>query len=113
MDSERAIRKLLYDVKTAIGNIQHYIGEKTTFAAYEQDPLLRDAVERNLITIGEAVRELKKIDEAIPISHDGRFVHARNKLAHGYDKIEPMLVWSIIWNQLPVLSDEVEQLMKK
>jgi uncharacterized protein with HEPN domain len=55
MDRSLAIKKLLFDVKTAIDNIQNYIGASSTFATYEQAPLLQDAVERNLIAIAEAV----------------------------------------------------------
>ncbi|PSR03650.1 MAG: hypothetical protein BRD50_05455 [Bacteroidetes bacterium SW_11_45_7] len=55
MDRSMAIKKLLFDVKTAIDNIQNYIGASSTFATYEQSPLLQDSVERNLIAIAEAV----------------------------------------------------------
>ncbi len=54
MDFE--IRKLLQDVLICTNNINAYIGEKKKFDYYNTNFLLQDAVERNLITIGEAIK---------------------------------------------------------
>jgi uncharacterized protein with HEPN domain len=75
--------------------------------------LLQDAVERNLITIGEAVNLLLKRMPEIAISNARKIVDTRNKLTHGYDEIENVQIWSIVIKYLPVLKEEVEQLILK
>ena len=50
----RSIQKYLYDIRQSISSIEEYLGEKRDFFAYEQNKLLRRAVERELEIIGEA-----------------------------------------------------------
>lgn len=111
MDNE--IKKLLQDILTCIGNIDTYIGNKKVFAEYENNSLLQDAVERNLITIGEAVNALLKRWPSLAISDARKIVNTRNKLTHGYDDIENVQVWNIIINSLPKLKREVESLISE
>ena len=49
----------LLDIVEAGERIARYVAGKT-FAEYRKDDLLRDAVERNVIVIGEAVKRLSK-----------------------------------------------------
>lgn len=56
------------------------IGSEKIFSIYEQNTLLQDAVERNLITIGEAVNSILKINSEIQISNARKIVDARNSL---------------------------------
>ena len=51
----RSIQKYLYDIQQSILSIEEYLGEKRDFIAYEQNKLLRRAVERELEIIGEAL----------------------------------------------------------
>jgi len=51
-------KKLLFDILTAINNIDSYIGKKKVFDEYENNPMLQDAVERNIEIIGEAMNKL-------------------------------------------------------
>ena len=104
-------KKLLQDILDAIHKIEAYLGPEKEFSRYERDPLLQDGVERNLITIGEAMAALLKIRPDIPISSARRIVDARNKITHGYDEIENLQVWNIIVNHLPVLKREAEGLL--
>ena len=48
----RSIQKYLYDIQQSISSIEEYLGEKRDFFAYEQNKLLRRAVERELEIIG-------------------------------------------------------------
>lgn len=106
-------KKLLCDILNSICQIDAYLGTSKMFARYESNPLLQDAVERNLITIGEAMSSLLKLNSGIQISNARRVVDVRNKLTHGYDEIENVQVWSIIINHLPKLKTEVEILLNK
>jgi len=100
-------KKLLFDILTAINNIDSYIGDKKVFDEYENNPMLQDAVERNIEIIGEAMNKLLIIEPQINISNSRRIVDARNKIIHGYDEIENAQIWGIIINSLPILKKEV------
>ena len=73
--------------------------------------MLQDAVERNIATIGEAMKKALDLDETLPISYARRIVGTRNRLIHGYDDIDNIEIWNIIVNNLPVLKSEIESLL--
>jgi len=106
-------KKLLFDILTAINNVDNYVGEKKYFEDYDTNPMLQDAVERNLEIIGEAMNKLLGLDPEIKISNSRRIVDARNKIIHGYDEIENSQIWGIIINYLPVLKKEVILLLEE
>ena len=106
-------KKLLFDILTSINNIDNYIGKKKVFDDYENNPMLQDAVERNIEIIGEAMNKLLIIEPQINISNSRRIVDARNKIIHGYDEIENAQIWGIIINSLPILKNEVEEYLKE
>ncbi|MBN2893966.1 MAG: DUF86 domain-containing protein [Bacteroidales bacterium] len=106
-------KKLLFDILTAINNIDNYIGEQKIFENYEKSPMLQDAVERNIEIIGEAMNSLLIMDPDIDITNSRRVVDARNKIIHGYDEIENVQVWGIVINHIPTLKKEVEILLEK
>lgn len=68
--------------------------------------MLQEAVERNLIAIGEAVNTLLKKHPDIQITNSRKIVDTRNKLTHEYDEIENVQVWNIIIKHLPLLKTE-------
>ena len=106
-------KKFLKDIFDCICQIESYLGDSKQYAKYDSSPLLQDAVERNIITIGEAMNALLKLSPEISISNSRRIVDARNKLTHGYDEIENVQVWNIIINHLPKLKSEVEKLLNE
>ena len=63
--------------------------------SYLQDRMLRDAVERNFITIGEALNRLKTEDHEmfVQIPDSNKIIAFRNVVVHAYDVIENELVW--------------------
>lgn len=56
--------KYLYDIQEAARLIARFTRGKD-FAMYQQDPMLRFAVERAFSIIGEALAQLAHIDEAV------------------------------------------------
>ncbi len=102
-------KKLLFDMLTSINNIESYIGEEKIFEHDNSNPMLQDAVERNIEIIGEAMNNLLKMEPQINISNSRRIVDARNKIIQGYDEIENVQIWGIIINSLPILKKEVKQ----
>lgn len=72
------------------------------------------AVERLLITIGEAVNRLRTAspDDAAKLQADVRgIVAVRNILVHNYDDIDQAAVYAIITRHLPLLLREVIALL--
>lgn len=68
-------------------------------------------MERKLEIIGEAMNQALKLDENLPITNARKIVNARNKLIHGYDEIDKVLVWEIVVNHLPILKKEALALL--
>lgn len=111
MDND--IKKLLKDISMSIENIESYLGANKIFEKYDANLLLQDAVERNLITIGEAMNVLLKKMPTIDITNARKAVDTRNRLTHGYDEIENVQVWNILIKHLPILKSEVETLLNE
>jgi uncharacterized protein with HEPN domain len=105
------IKKYLYDILVSAKSIFDYLGEKRDFSIYENDKLLRRAVEREFEIIGEAINRILKIDKNFPIENAERIVSLRNYVIHGYDKVDNVIIWGIISRDLPKLKKEVEKLL--
>ena len=84
-------------------------------ADYAANQLLRQAMERNFEIMGEALVRLERIDPqtAARISDYRSVVGLRNRLIHGYDRINQARVWEIIQAFLPVLHRQVEGLLRE
>jgi len=106
------IRKFLYDIKESIESIENYLGEKRDFNIYNADKMLRRAVEREFEIIGEAMNRIEKIDSTIDISSKKQIVNMRNRVIHGYDKIDNEIIWGTIVRHLPKLKQEIETLLR-
>ena len=74
--------------------------------------MLRRAVEREFEIIGEAMNRIEKIEPEIEISSKKQIINMRNRVIHGYDKIDDEIVWGIIIRHLPTLRIEISKLLK-
>jgi len=110
MDNE--IKKQLFDIKESVDSIENYLGEKRDFNVYKSDKMLRRAVEREFEIIGEAINRIDKIDPEISISSKKQIISMRNRVIHGYDKIDDEIIWGTIVRHLPILKKEINNLMK-
>lgn len=110
MDNE--IKKHLFDIKESVDSIENYLGEKPDFNVYKSDKMLRRAVEREFEIIGEAINRIDKIDPEISISSKKQIISMRNRVIHGYDKIDDEIIWGTIVRHLPILKKEINNLMK-
>jgi len=108
----REEKKLLFDIQASLKAIESYMQGVSTYDDYHSNPMLQDAVERNLEIIGEAVNRLMRINPSMQISNARRMVDTRNFIIHSYDIIDNTRVWTIIINHLPILKAEVESLLK-
>ena len=103
------IKKLLFDIKIAIEFIQSFTADTTTFEMYEKDFKTQSAVERQLISIAEAVNQIQKIDRNFKIESDYQIIAFRNRLVHAYDSIDNSIVWLIIKKYILELQQDIEQ----
>ncbi len=106
------ILKYLFDIKGSIESIESYLGDKRDFTFYMSNKMLRRAVEREFEIIGEALSNLEKIDPNIEITATRQIIGMRNRVIHGYDKIDNEIVWGTIVRHLPLLKSEVLKLIK-
>ncbi|MGF1565434.1 MAG: DUF86 domain-containing protein [Flavobacteriales bacterium] len=105
---DERIRACLFDVLSAIVEIEEFLSEIEEFAVYRNDTKTKKAVERNLEIVGEAVNRILMINPDFYLSKAKEIVGTRNRIVHGYDAISDEVFWSIVWRDLPVLRGEVE-----
>lgn len=103
--------KLLSDILTSINSIDEYIKNNRTFDFFYQNKVIRRAVERELEIIGEAVRNLQRINSTINLANTNQIIAVRNRIAHAYDGIDYFTIWSIVINHLPNLKIEIKILL--
>ena len=112
MNVRRDPRVLLLDIDRAAEKIVGYI-EGMDVAAYVASAGVQDQLERNFITIGEALNRLSlvspELSERIPNAKD--IIGFRHKLVHGYDHIDAEIVWSAAVDDLPALRKTVRSLL--
>jgi len=105
--SSRLDRDLLGDIQEALRRARSY----TADLSYEQflaDTKTQDAVIRALEILGEAT---KKLSPALRESHPEipwkNMAGLRDKLIHDYFGVNIDIVWQIVRDQLPVLTEQI------
>lgn len=108
---EIEIKKYLFDIHESIDSIEKYLGDKRDFNVYSANKMLRRAIEREFEIIGEAMNRIEKIDSSINISSKKQIINMRNRVIHGYDKIDNEIIWGTIVRHLPTLKIEITDLL--
>lgn len=105
-------RKYLWDALRAAGFLRQFAAGKT-FGEYQDDVLLRSAVERQFEIVGESLSQLAKsnADMAAQVPELPRIVAFRNILIHGYANVDDALVWQVLTDKLPQLESAVRALL--
>ena len=103
--SSRDARAYLHDIIEACGMIRVLLGSSDA-DSYHSDLKTRLAIERELITIGEAVARLAEIEPRMclewPVPQRS-IVGLRNLLVHGYFTVDDDRVFEIASQQVPLL----------
>ena len=107
------IKKYLFDISESIDSIEKYLGDKRDFNVYLANKMLRRAVEREFEIIGEAMNRIEKLDPKVDISSKKQIINMRNRVIHGYDKIDDEIIWGTIVRHLPSLKTEIYNLLNK
>lgn len=110
MDIE--VKAALYDIQQACQFVVDFIAN-SEFADYQADVMLKSAVERQFITIGEALNKAirQKPNLNNQITDARKIIDFRNVLTHGYVSISDEVVWDIAQSNLPILLQEVTILL--
>ena len=104
--------KYLSDIQYSISLIDSFLKGIDNFGAYQSDPKTQSAVERQLEIIGEAVNKFRQEETFVILNHTKQMIDFRNRLIHSYDNIDISIVWAILKNHLPVLKEEIDNLLK-
>lgn len=109
--SERHWRLFVEDIIESIDKIETYVANMQ-FENFTQDSKTIDAVVRNLEIIGEASNhipdELKKKYSGIEWR---KIVGLRNRVIHEYFGVSLRIVWQIIKNEIPPLSEQIKNIL--
>jgi uncharacterized protein with HEPN domain len=102
----------LVDIIEACAAIAEAIGG-LDLGDYASNRLLRSAVERECIIIGEAVAALgrRSPEDFESITNARRIVDFRNLLTHEYATVDDAIVWAVAVHDIPVLGDECTDLL--
>ena len=101
-------RGLLQDILENIGAIRRHVThlEELSFASFESNELVVDAVERCLSRISEAAVKLGiEADEVAPGPQWGEIRGLGNHLRHAYHVVDLSIIWEIIEDDLPPLEE--------
>ncbi|HBM64863.1 HepT-like ribonuclease domain-containing protein [Pseudomonas lopnurensis] len=96
----------LAHILNAMERIDRYTADMDE-AGFLDNELVQDAVIRNIEVIGEASNNILRADAAFAAQHDDLpwqvMYTMRNRLSHGYDKVDLEIVWRTIQDDLPRL----------
>ncbi|HZW08995.1 MAG TPA: DUF86 domain-containing protein [Phycisphaerales bacterium] len=94
----------VWDVRDACQSIVSFLAGMSK-PEYLADEKTRAAVERKLITLGEAMNRLSALDPgmAAELGDAAQIVAFRNTLVHGYFKLDHDKVWTVLEEHLPPL----------
>ena len=109
---EHSPKAYLFDIKQACDEIEEFT-HSMTYQEYSGNALVKAAVERKFLMIGEALMRLKRENPEIleTITNHEKIIGFRNVLVHGYDMIDDATVWSAIKDGIPPLRRKVENLL--
>jgi uncharacterized protein with HEPN domain len=109
-----ALIKRLEDASDACTRAESFL-ENVPVETFLESELLRSAVERQLEIIGEALNAASKQDETLIqiIPELPRIVGLRNRLIHGYDSVDAEIVWDLVHQNIPALSDQLKNALSR
>ena len=115
MNKELRVPDYLGHILQAIERIERYI-EDLVEVGFLNNEMVQDAVIRNIEIIGEASNKIQCVFPAFAALHDDipwRVMYTmRNRVSHGYDKVDLEIVWKMIQNDLPGLYQQVKDALQ-
>ena len=98
------IRKSIWDALDACRSIQEYTTGHT-LETYRQNSRDIAAVERKFEILGEAFNRVDAADPSFRthLPEMGKIIGMRNRLIHGYDVVNDVVVWRTVKEDIPPL----------
>lgn len=97
------------DMREAIALIEQFVSGMD-FAAYQSDPKTQSAVERQILILSEAAKQLGDSAETHCPGHDWRGLRGMGDvLRHAYHRVEDQVVWETVTTDLPPLRSCIEK----
>lgn len=110
----RSREAYLWDIADSCRAILDYT-QQSSLSNFEQNRMLRRAVERELSIVGEAVsqatRHFPELEESIGSAR--QIVGFRNRIIHEYAEVDTEIVWAIVQNEVPRLLEKSEALLEE
>jgi uncharacterized protein with HEPN domain len=107
----RDYKIFLEDILEAVERIVAYTGDESDFTA---DPRTLDAVIRNLLVIGEAVKSIPmSIRHKHPAVEWRKWAGFRDVLIHEYFGIKTDVILDVVKTKLPSMRDEIKKILAK
>lgn len=110
----RSREAYLWDIADSCRAILEFV-QKSSLSDFQQNRMLRRAVERVLSIVGEAVsqatRYFPKLEESIGSAR--QIVGFRNRIVHEYAEVNNEIVWAIVQNEVPRLLEKSEALLEE
>ncbi len=108
------VQDYLAHIVEAIDRIDRYVDDMIE-VSFLSDEKTQDAVVRNFEILGEAANNIEKHHPAFAQAHGdvpwALMYTMRNRVAHGYFKVDYELVWKTIHADLPELRAQVAALL--
>jgi uncharacterized protein with HEPN domain len=107
-DPETALRQILTHAREAVA-----LTQGKTRADLDHDRLLNLALTRLVEILGEAANRIpEEVQAQYPELPWLQMIGARNRLIHGYDSVDFDILWVIVSHDLPVLTSQLERILK-
>lgn len=95
----------------AIQEIKNYTKD-VDFEGFSQNSMMLQATIRQLEIIGEASNRLtEELLQANPQVEWAKIVGMRNMLIHEYFSVNPLIIWEIIQNNIPVFEQQIADIL--
>lgn len=110
----KTAKPYLEDIIESVEQIENYIQEvNASQDLFEENILVQDAVIRRLEIIGEATKRLEQDFrdqyEHIPWK---QMAGLRDFLIHEYDEVDLDQIWLVLQDDLPILKQEISQILE-
>ena len=106
-----------HSIEKYLSDVLLYMEELETFSKdisldNISKPINKWSVERALSIIGEALSKAERTDQNLPVSNIKQIIGLRHILVHDYDKIDAVRLFLILQKNLPLLKEEVENILR-
>lgn len=105
-------RLYIYDIEKCCEKIADYLSG-ITYENFMGNPMLQDALVRNLEIIGEASKNLSEVLRADnPQIAWREIMRMRDKIVHHYFRLKLDVIWQTATEDIPKLKPEIEKILK-